>query len=331
MNSLNDKLRLVFMGTAPLARECLNAIIQSSQFHVVGVVSQPDRPSGRKLHLQPTPVKEAALEAGLPIYQPENIKRRDSLEKIQSWAPDIAVVAAYGQILPERILCIPAYGCLNVHASILPKYRGAAPIQWAIFNRDPITGVTIMKMDAGMDTGDILAIEETPISPNETANELHDRLAIIGGKLIVKTIPPYTQGDLAPIPQDHSQATYARKIEKEDGHIEWTRSAGEIQAAINAFSPWPGSTSQLVDLTNPAEPPKSLKIWKVTESCHPSQSTGFTPPGTIIQANKKCVMVACGRQTFLEIEEVQFPGGRRLPISAVQSAEFFRVGQAFQP
>lgn len=330
MNPRHDKLRLVFMGTAPLARECLDAIILSHQFNVVGVVSQPDRPSGRKLHFQPTPVKESALAAGLPIHQPENIKRRESLGIIQEWAPDIAVVAAYGQILPERILSIPRYGCLNVHASVLPKYRGAAPIQWAIFNRDPITGVTIMKMDAGMDTGDILAIEETPILPDETANELHDRLAVIGGKLLVKTIPPYTHGDIPPIPQDHSQATYARKIEKEDGHIDWSRSAGDIQAAIRAFSPWPGSTSNLADLNNPAEPAKPIKIWRVTESSHPDASSENFSPGTIIQANKKNVLVAAGHHTCLNIEEIQFPGGRRLPISAVQSAEFFRTGQRFQ-
>ena len=320
------------MGTAPLAREVLKALLDSERFEIVGVVSQPDRPAGRKMKLQPTPVKELAVSAGLPVIQPEKVTASESLDQLTSWQPDLAVVAAYGQILPKKVLDLPKFGCLNVHASILPEYRGAAPVQWAVYDRKPESGVTIMKMDAGMDTGDIVSIRKTPIDPDESSEQLMDRLAVLGGQLLLDTIDDYVSGTVTPIPQDNSLATHARKIEKSDSQIDWSRTPEDIKAQVLAFSPWPGSSSSILagksDSTSEKASNNSsvFKVWKVIP--HPMDPDWMTvPAGQVVQADKKHVIVRCGSDGALALEEIQFPGSRRLPIEAIQSASAFQTGQ----
>src|SRR6266404_5058639 len=209
-------LRIVFMGTAELSCASLRALLAVPEFQVVGVVSQPDKPRGRNLKLQPSPAKELAVSHGLPVLQPERARNEQFIEQLRTLEPDLIAVAAYGQILPVNILELPRFGCLNVHTSLLPKYRGAAPVQWALLNDEAETGVTIMKMDPGLDTGDILAQTATPIGPEDNAATLHDRLAKMGAELLVRTLPDYVGGKIAPRPQPTEGASYARKITKED-------------------------------------------------------------------------------------------------------------------
>src|ERR1051325_520834 len=216
-------LPIVFMGTPPLAATVLRALLQEKSFHVVAAVTQPDQPKGRELKLQPSAVKELALEHSLPALQPERARDPQFIDEIRRLAPDLIVVAAYGQILPQALLDVPKFGCLNVHTSLLPKYRGAAPIQWAILNGDSETGVTIMKMDAGLDTGEIVSKERTVITDDDIASTLHDRLAQLGGTLLVRTIPDYVSGKILPHPQPAEGASYARKIKKEDGKLDWSQ------------------------------------------------------------------------------------------------------------
>src|SRR5258707_10393564 len=210
-------LRIIFMGTARLACASLEALTRAPGFSVAAVVTPPDRPKGRALHPQPPPVKECALGAKLPVLQPLRARDETFIGELRRLQPDLVVVAAYGQILPQSILDIPRFGCLNVHTSLLPKYRGAAPIQWALLNDETESGVTIMKMDAGLDTGDILTQERTPINPEDTSESLHDRLADMGARLLVQTIPEYVTGRIRPQPQPAEGATYAPKIKKQDG------------------------------------------------------------------------------------------------------------------
>ena len=322
---MDRPIRIVFMGTATLAQEVLRALLDESMHEVVGIVSQPDRPAGRKMKHQPTPVKLLAMERGLEVFQPEKIKSPDSLKVLQSWKPDLGVVAAYGQLLSESVLSLPTHGCLNVHTSILPKYRGAAPIQWAIHDQQKETGVTIMKMDKGMDTGDIISIEKTPIDPEETSGMLHDRLAKIGGALLIKTISGYLSGEMSPYEQNHQESSHARKINKLDGLIDWYKKASEIKAHTNAFSPWPGSYTYLS--SQQSEKPDLVKIWKIKaiENDDNIEST----PGEIVVANKNQVVVKCGGHSAIELLEIQFPGAKRLSIDSVQSAKKFKVGDRF--
>ncbi|HEY3913395.1 MAG TPA: methionyl-tRNA formyltransferase, partial [Verrucomicrobiae bacterium] len=248
------------MGTAELAGASLRALLASNEFQVVTVVSQPDRPKGRDLKPQPSVVKKMAVEAGLPVLQPEKARHMEFVSALAALAPDLIVVVAYGQILPQSILDLPRFGCVNVHASLLPRYRGAAPIQWAILNNDPKTGVTIMKMSADLDTGDILTQEATPITAEETGAELHDRLALLGAQLLVRTLPTYVTGGILPKPQDNAIATYARKITKEDGRIDWTLPATALRNRIRAFTPWPGAYAELMI----RDKPRIVKFWRAS-------------------------------------------------------------------
>ena len=308
-------LRVVFMGTAELACASLEGLCCASGVRVMAVVTQPDKPKGRELKLQPTPVKLVALKHALPVHQPVKARSPEFVDPLRGLAPDLIVVAAYGQILPQAILDIPKFGCLNVHTSLLPKYRGAAPIQWAILNGESETGVTIMKMDAGLDTGDIVAETRTPIADTDNAQTLHDRLAKLGADLLVRTLPDYVTGKATPRPQPNEGATYARKIAKEDGRIDWSKPARNVWNQVRAFTPWPGAFTHL-----PGEgAPKLLKIWDAAVQEH-----AFKTPAEILEAGKFGIVVACGEHA-LRILELQLEGGKRL------TAQQFLAGHELKP
>lgn len=230
---------IVFMGTPEFAVPALQRLI--AHFSVIGVVTQPDRPAGRSRQVQMSPVKQTALAAGIPVFQPEKIRRPEAIETLRQWTPDVYVVAAFGQILPQAVLDIPPHGSVNVHASLLPRWRGAAPIQAVIRAGDAETGITIMKMDAGLDTGPMLRQRAIPLAPDETGQSLHDRLAELGGDLLIETLPGYLRGEILPQPQDNSLTTLAPRIQKEEGHIDWTQDAAQIERTVRAFTPWPGT------------------------------------------------------------------------------------------
>jgi methionyl-tRNA formyltransferase len=294
--------RIIFMGTADLACASLEALCREKSFEILAVVSQPDKPRGRELKLQPTPVKALALSEGLPVLQPERARNEAFIAQLNTLQPDLVVVAAYGQILPQALLDVPRFGCLNVHTSLLPKYRGAAPIQWAILNGDAETGVTIMKMDAGLDTGPILAQTVTAIAPTDDAQTLHDRLARLGGELLVKTIPEYVGGKITPRPQPAEGVSHARKITKEDGQMDWSQPARVLWNRVRGFTPWPGAFTPVPG----ADKPRLLKIWLAEVEPNLSGS-----PGTILRADKDGIVIACGEQS-LRIRELQPESSRRM-------------------
>ena len=309
-------LRIIFMGTADLACASLRALCREKAFSVVAVVSQPDKPKGRDLKLQPTPVKGLALAQGLPVLQPARARDEAFIEELRRLQPDLIVVAAYGQILPQAILDLPRFGCVNVHTSLLPKYRGAAPIQWAILNGDIETGVTIMKMDVGLDTGPMLAQATTPIAPEDNAQTLHDRLADLGGDLLVKTIPDYVSGKITPRPQPAEGASYARKITKEDGKMDWTQPARVLWNRVRGLTPWPGAFTHL-----PGEgQSRLLKIWSAEIE---PQLSG--QPASVLRADKAGLVVACG-QRALRILQLQREGGRRMNASEFLAGHELPVG-----
>ena len=307
-------MRVIFMGTAELSCASLQALAGAPGFEVIAVVTQPDRPKGRDLKLQPSPVKQLAVRAGLPVLQPERARQPEFIEQLRGLSPDLIAVAAYGQMLPQVLLDLPRHGCLNVHTSLLPKYRGAAPIQWAILNDEPETGVTIMQMDEGLDTGDILAQERTPISDQDTSETLHQRLAAMGAALLVRTISEYVAGRIQPRPQPDHQATYAPKIKKPDGQIDWTQPARTLWNRVRGLVPWPGAFTCLS-----AGPQRALlKIWQ-------AEVVGDSgPPGEVLRADKAGVVVGTGRQA-LRILRLQREGGRAL------DAQQFLAGHPLVP
>ncbi len=306
------------MGTAELSCASLEKLAGDKNFSVVAVVTQPDKPKGRELKLAPSPVKILAEKLNLPVLQPLKARDEKFISELRELKPDLIVVVAYGQILPPAILDLPRFGCLNVHTSLLPKYRGAAPIQWAIANGDAETGVTIMKMDAGLDTGPVLSVRRTPILPADDSQSLHDRLAQLGAELLAKTIPDYVAGKIPPQPQPAAGASYAAKIKKEDGQIDWNSPAEKIWHRLRAFTPWPGAFTFLH-----AEPkPVLLKIWKADVV----QKSG--PPGGIIEADKTGIIVGCG-QNALRILELQREGGKRLTAEQFLIGHPLKAGQKF--
>jgi methionyl-tRNA formyltransferase len=307
-------LRTVFMGTAELSCRSLQVLAQVPEVKLVAVVSQPDRPKGRDLRLQPSPVKELANRLGLTVLQPERAREKAFLEALQELKPDLVTVAAYGQILPKTILDLPRFGCLNVHTSLLPKYRGAAPIQWAILNGESETGVTIMKMDPGLDTGGIIAQERTAIRPEDNAETLHDRLAELGASLLVRTIPPFVAGTIQPRPQPAEGVSYAPRIKKEDGLIDWSLGAAVIRNRIRGLAPWPGAFTFLLG----SPKPHLLKLWEAEVV----DRNGA--PGEIVQADKTGIVVACG-QKAVRVLRLQREGGRKL------SAQEFLAGHRLKP
>ncbi len=294
-------MRIIFMGTPELAAVTLRRLIAAPEFEIAAVVTQPDQPKGRGLKLQPSPVKEVAQQANLAVLQPQRAREENFIQQLAALKPALIAVAAYGQILPKAILDLPQFGCLNVHTSLLPKYRGAAPIQHAILHGDAETGVTIMKMDVGLDTGDILTQERIAIDASDNSQTLHDRLANIGAELLVRTIPQFVSGAIQPRPQPAEGVTHAPKIKKTDGEINWSQPAWVIWNRIRALVPWPGAFTHL-----PGQPhPHLLKIWEA----EPVEQSGKA--AHILQADKNGIVIACGTGA-LRISVLQREGGRRM-------------------
>jgi methionyl-tRNA formyltransferase len=351
-------LRIIFLGTAELSCASLQALVGNPQFQIAAVVTQPDRPKGRELKPQPSPVKSLALRLGLPVLQPECARDEKFIAGLRALQPDLIIVVAYGQILPPAILDLPRHGCLNIHPSLLPKYRGAAPIQWAIANGDTETGVTIMKMDAGLDTGPIVSQRRTPIRPEDDSATLHDRLAQLGAELLVQTIPDYVAGKIQPVPQPAEGASHAAKIKKEDGRIDWNQPAQTIWNRLRAFTPWPGAFTFLSKAmegtassassfaksqgSDEAIPSKMIKIWKaeVIEEVSGRDSALRCPdaaarrphlgqkPGEILSADKTGIVVGCGERA-LRIFELQREGGKRLTVEQFLAGFPLLVGWRF--
>jgi methionyl-tRNA formyltransferase len=326
-----SKMRIVFMGTAELSCASLESLACGEQFSVAAVVTQPDKPKGRDLKLQPSPVKSLALKLQLPVFQPVRARDEQFIAELRALQPDLIVVVAYGHILPPAILDLPRHGCLNVHTSLLPKYRGAAPIQWAIANGETETGVTVMKMDAGLDTGPIITQRRTPILPADDSATLHDRLARLGAELLVETVPGWIAGTIQPQPQPAEGVSHAPKIKKEDGKIDWNLPAKTIWNRLRAFTPWPGaftSWSSSFGLPRPQITPKRdlqphlLKIWKAEIS---EQSGNI---GEILSADKTGIIVGCGKDA-LRILELQREGGRRMNAAEFLAGHALKGGETF--
>jgi len=311
-------LRIIFMGTAELSCASLEKLCGDARFEVVAVVTQPDKPKGRDLKLQPSPVKVLAQKLNLPVMQPQKARDVAFITELGAIKPDLIIVVAYGQILPQSILDLPPYGCLNVHTSLLPKYRGAAPIQWAIANGDAETGVTIMKMDAGLDTGAVLSVQRTPIEAADDSQRLHDRLAQLGAQLLTETIPDYVAEKIRPQPQPAEGSTYAAKIKKEDGQIDWNSPATQVWNRARAFTPWPGAFTFFPTTAKPL----LLKIWKLEVL----EKSGRA--GEILSADKDGIVVACG-QGAVRILELQLEGGKRLTTGQFLAGHPLKVGQIF--
>lgn len=308
--------RIVFMGTPDLAQVILARLVDSGVGQVVGVVAQPDRPVGRHLELTPPPVKAEALRRGLPVLQPLKAREPGFVEQLRAWAPDVVVVAAYGQILPQALLDVPRLGCLNLHTSLLPRWRGAAPIQWAIAEGDAESGVCLMRMEASLDTGPVLTTVRTPITDSDTGRTLHDRLAALGGQLLVESLPGYVGGRIHPVAQSKEGVTYARKISREDGRIDWVRPARELWRRQRAFDPWPGAFCFIPGPTEGAR--RLLKV----HAMEPLEGVS-DKPGMVLGGMPDGLVVACG-EGALRLQEVQVEGGRRV------SAAAFRAGHPLE-
>lgn len=311
-----NRLRMVFMGSADLAQASLTALHAADFVDLLAVVTQPDKPKGRDLKLSPTPVGQLADRLGLPTHKPARARDPNFIELIRSLHPDLMVVVAYGQILPQALLDVPRLGCLNVHTSILPKYRGAAPIQWAIVEGEKETGVSIMKMDAGLDTGPVVAEARTAITDDDDSQKLHDRLATMGADILVHTIPDFASGRIEPKPQPGEGASYARKITKQDGLIDWSRPARAIFNQIRGFNPWPGAFTHLTV----GEKKRLLKIWRAELVDH----TGKTA-GEAFDSTTDNLVIACGCGA-LKIHELQLEGTRRMDIRDFQSGHALAPG-----
>lgn len=294
-------MRVVFMGTPTFAVGSLKALTESGKHEIVGVVTQPDRPKGRGNKVIMTPVKEYALEQGFTVYQPEKVKTPEFVQILRDMNPEIIVVAAFGQFLSKDILDMPKFGCINVHASILPKYRGAAPIQYAIIKGEKESGVTIMKMDIGMDTGDMLDKVIVPISENMTMGELHDELMVKGATLLLDVMEQIQAGTADPIPQNNAEATYATLLNRSMECIDWSKTAKEVHDLIRGFNPEPSTFTSLPN-------GKKLKIW----GSQLTDKTSEAKPGTVVEINKRTFYVACGTGV-IEITEVQPESKKRMP------------------
>lgn len=310
-------MKIVFMGTPDLAAEVLNTMMEKG-CEVTLAVTQPDRPKGRGRGVIKTPVHECADRWGIPVFSPDKVKKPEAVERLRAEAPDLIVVAAFGQILSKEILDLPRFGCVNVHASLLPKYRGAAPIQWAVINGEEKSGVTIMQMDEGLDTGDILLQEEIPLEPGETGESLYNKMAALGGELLVKALPMIEEGSLVPTRQDDSASTYASMLRKEMGNIDWTMPAAQIERLVRGLNSWPGAYTYLGG--------KMLKIWgsRLADAREEGICIDNCEPGTIAGTGKDAVYAACG-EGILALTEVQYEGKKRM------SARSFLMGARIEP
>jgi len=292
-------LRIVFCGTPAFAVPTLRRLIAEPDFQIAGVITQPDRPRGRGRDVSVSAVKNAALEAGIPVYQPERIKEQAAQEYFQTAAPDVVVIIAYGQIIPARLIAMPRLGWINLHGSLLPKYRGAAPIHWAIANGETRTGLTTMQIDAGLDTGPMLLKYETEVGADETSPELYARLAEAGGPLMVETLRGLGNGTITATPQDESQRSFAPPLKKEDGRIDWSLSAAQIYNRMRGFQPWPGAFTAFRG--------KTCQVWG--KPAKEEDAAGI--PGTIQTKNGE-ILVSAGRGTSLRLEAVQMEGRKRV-------------------
>lgn len=295
-------MKVIFMGTPDFSVGTLEALVEAGH-EVVLAVTQPDKPKGRGKEMQFTPVKECALKYHIPVYQPARVREPECIEELRKYEADIMVVVAFGQILPKEILEMTTYGCVNVHASLLPKYRGAAPIQWSIIDGEEVTGVTTMQMNEGLDTGDMLLKVEIPIEEKETGGSLHDKLAEAGAKLCVETLEGLEEGAITPIPQGETTTSYAKMLDKQLGNIIWSKSAKEIERLIRGLSPWPSAYTNWND--------KIMKIWDAACVGYHAQ----TEPGAIVKVNKDSFFVQTGNGT-LEVRELQIPGKKRMDAGA---------------
>ena len=293
--------QVVFMGTPDFAVPVLEAL--DKEHHVAGVVTQPDRPAGRGRRLTPSPVKEAALDHSLPLFQPRSLRTPEAVTQLEAWGPEVIVVAAFGQILKQNVLDLPPHGCLNVHASLLPRWRGAAPVPAAILAGDEVTGVTIMQMDAGLDTGPILTQREERIRSDDTHVTLEKRLAKLGAELLIETLSAYLTGDLSPQPQPEEGVTYAQQLRKEDGRLDWSLPAVDLDRRVRAFTPWPGAFTTWHGRRLKVLRAATLLDWRVD-----------VPTGTVVaQADRTAV--AAGEGALL-LDEVQLAGKRPMDIAS---------------
>ena len=308
-------MRVIFMGTPDFAVGTLEAVIGAG-YEVVLVVTQPDKPKGRGKNLAISPVKECALAHDIPVFQPRRIREPENIETLRSYAPDMIVVAAFGQILPKEIIDMPPYGCINVHASLLPKYRGAAPIQWAVIDGEEKTGVTIMKMGVGLDDGDIIAQEEVTLAADETGGSLFDRLAVCGARLCAETMPRIFDKTAVYTPQDEAKATHVHMIKKEMGAIDWTRSAAELERLIRGLNPWPSAYTSYKG--------KTLKLWRAEVL---PENSGMAP-GTVCASDKKALHVQTGEGILL-IRELQLEGKKRMEADAFLRGFAIEEGETF--
>jgi len=305
-------MRILFMGTPDIAKGCLETLIKENQ-NIIGVVSQPDKRSGRGNHMHFPPVKELAVEYNIPVYQPEKARDISFIEEIKELNPDIILVVAYGQILPKEILDIPKYGCINLHVSLLPKLRGAAPINWCIINGDKKTGITTMLMDEGLDTGDILIQEEFELDNEITAGELHDIMMEKGGLLLIKTIEELKNGTLVPTPQNHKEMTYAPMMDKQMGEINFEKTSEEIHNLVRGVNPWPSAYTHWNE--------KVMKVWK-TEII---EKTTNKMPGTVLKIDKNGIQVATINGIIL-IKEIQMQGKKRMSVEDFIKGNHISIG-----
>jgi methionyl-tRNA formyltransferase len=308
-------MRILYMGAGDIGLPALTWLL-GSRHEVAAVFTQPDKPAGRRMELLPSPVKQLAAARGIPVFQPVKLRAPEAVAQVQSFDPDLIVVMAYGQILPKAVLDAPRIACINLHASILPRHRGAAPVQAAILAGDPETGVTVMYMDEGLDTGDILLIRRIAIHRHETGGTLHDRLAAAAPGALAEAISLLEAGTAPRMPQEGALATYAKKLGREDGEICWERTCAEISRQIRAMNPWPGAFTLLPDRE---AIPRKLKIFEAARNRRRSGA-----PGQVLSAGSRGLLVGCGSGSLL-LREVQMEGKRRMP------AREFLIGRAVRP
>ena len=299
-------MRIVFIGTGEIGVPTLRALLESSAHELIAVVTQPDKPAGRDQRIQPPPIKAALAATALPVLQPARIRSEETVHQLRELAPEVIVVMAYGQILPKSVLEIPSVACLNLHASLLPRYRGAAPIQAALVAGDAETGLTVIYMDEGLDTGDILLQKKLALLPNETGGSLHDRLAALAPQALLDALDRLAKREAPRIPQDSAHATYAPKLSRDNGRIDWTEPAELIERRIRAYDPWPGAFTQIRDLSGKT---RSLKIFRGS-----IRNEVIGQPGTMATPNESEILIATGRGA-LRLEEVQLEGKRRMTAS----------------